>query len=146
MLIDTKSKRRRVEGQNQPTGQPEAYNPKTAAQEVAEMLGQALAEYRAGGSERDEMSYVVTIHGTRLRVAGAYFTKRYLDLVQSPHMPTDEHLYVRRSEFYELKDQGGRAAALKLLVGLFRYVMSGTAPMEQTREVAAQLGEHYGKH
>lgn len=87
---------------------------KKATQEVAEMLRQALAEYRTGGPERDEKSYVLTAHGTRLRLVGAYFTEGYLRPVQSSSLPTNQHLYVRRSKFYELRCLEYRVATLGL--------------------------------
>ena len=45
----------------------------------------------------------------------------YLDLVQSPIMPANQHLDVRQSRLYELKDKEDRVEALKLVIGLARY-------------------------
>lgn len=143
--MNTKSKRRHAGGVHHYTNLPEAYNANTLAQEVAELLGQALAGYRAEGSkEEDQEAYVLTIHGTQLRLVAGYFTKEYLSYVQSQTLPVEQHLYIRRSRFYELKDPADRLEALKLIIGLCRYVMSGYAVMEQTKRVAKCLRKYYG--
>jgi hypothetical protein len=144
VLINPKSKRRHAGGVHRYTRTPEIFNPKTLAQEVAELLGKALAEFRAVGSKKgDQESYLITIHGTQMRVVAAYFTKDYLRYVQSNELPVDQHLHVRRSRYFELKDPEGRVDALKLVFGVFRYIMSGRAAMEQTRQVSASLRKFY---
>jgi hypothetical protein len=144
-LINVKAKRRHAGGVHHSTGEPEAYNPKTLAQEVGELLGQALAEYRADFSNKgDQDAYVLTIHGTQLRLVAANFSEDYLRYVQSPTMPGTQRLYVRRSRFYELKDPLDRVEALKVVIGLFRYLMSGSAALEQTRKHAYDLRKYYG--
>ncbi|KAK2810539.1 hypothetical protein FQN50_002796 [Emmonsiellopsis sp. PD_5] len=143
-LVGFESKRRHAAGAHHYTGQPETYNRQTLAQEVAELLAQALAGYRLDGPNQDEEAFLLTIHGTQLRLVTAYFTADYLRHVQSTTMPVDQFLFVRRSRFYELKEPAQRVEALKLIIGLFRYVVGGYAQMKQITGFANILRQHYG--
>lgn len=144
VLMVFKCKRRHAGGQHHSTGQPETYNPRTLAQEVAELLGPALAVYRTEHAGGGQDAYVLTVHGTQLRVVAAHLTDDYLDCVQSSTMPVEQQLCVRRSRFYELKDPADRGEALKVVMGLFRYVVSGHVEMTQTRMVVNKLRRYYG--
>lgn len=79
----------------------------------------------------------MTIHGTRFRLTTAYFTAEYLRHVQSTSMPTDHHLYVRRSRHFELKNPDGRKDALLTAMGLINYFFSGEAVMEQVKQMSS---------
>lgn len=125
------------------TGQPEAFQEESLAQEVAELLGIALASYRSGNAGNDQEAYVVTIHGTQLRLVAATFTASYLRAVQSDVMPAFERQDIRRSKFFELKDPDGRKEALRMLYGLGQYILSGQAEMEQLRHASSSLAVDY---
>lgn len=121
-------------------GQPEEYNTTSVAQEVAELVSQAQNEYKAEhGSNGDQESFVLTIHGTQVRLAAAYFTAEYLGYLESAQMPVDQHLYVRRSRFFEMKNPEDRKETLKMCIGLVEYLLSGYAVIEQVRDVAKKL-------
>lgn len=121
------------------TGGEESYNSHTFGQEFAELLATALNEHRAGSKAGDQESFVLTIHGTQLRLAVAYFTKEYLGAAQSAVMPASQRVHVRRSRFFELKNPDDRVAAMRLCVGLMRYVLSGDAAIEQLKGVSKLL-------
>jgi hypothetical protein len=97
------------------------------AQEVAELLGQAMEHCANLGGFRDQEAFVLSIHGTHLKLTVAYFTEQYLSYVNSPTMPITETLWVRRSPAIDLKLEEGRRNALRLLIGLIRYLESGEA-------------------
>lgn len=125
------------------TGQPEAFQEESLAQEVADLLGIALAGYRSGDSGNDQEAYVVTIYGTQLRLVAATFTASYLRTVQSDVMPAFERQDIRRSKFFELKDPDGRKEALRMLYGLGKYILSDQAEMEQLRHASSSLAVDY---
>jgi hypothetical protein len=97
------------------------------AQEVAKLLGQAMEHAAQLGGWRDQEAFVLSIHGTHVKLTAAHFTAKYLRHVNSPTMPETEKLWVRRSKPYDLKLQSGRADALKLCIGIFEYLRSGNA-------------------
>lgn len=121
-------------------GQPEEYNTTSVAQEVAELVSQAQNEYKAEhGSNGDQESFVLTIHGTQVRLAAAYFTAEYLGYLESAEMSVDQYLYVRRSRFFEMKNPEDRKETLNMCIGLVEYLLSGYAVIEQVRDVAKKL-------
>lgn len=69
------AKRRNVAGKVLHTGQKEEYNPEIAAQVFAELFAKAIAYHRRapGGQE----VYVLSIHGTKFRMAAVHFTNQY---------------------------------------------------------------------
>lgn len=89
------------------TGQPEAFQEESLAQEVAELLGIALAGYRSGDSGNDQEAYVVTIHGTQLHLVAATFTASYLQAVQLDVMPAFKWQDICQLKFFNLKDLDG---------------------------------------
>jgi hypothetical protein len=91
------------------------------------MLGQAMEQAAQLGSWRDQEAFVLSIHGTQLRLIAAHFTAKYLSHVNSSTMPTTEHLWVRRSKCYDIKLVADRPGALKLCIGLYEYLRSGRA-------------------
>jgi hypothetical protein len=79
------------------------------------------------GPWRDQEAFVLSIHGTHIRLIASHFTAKYLSHVNSPTMPTTEHLMVRRSKWYDLKLMSDRREALKLCIGIDDYLRSGDA-------------------
>lgn len=103
-------------------------------------MAQALAEYRCNSSTKgDQEAYVATIHGTQLRLVAAYFTREYLECVQSREMPTNQELYVRWSRWLELKEPRGRVDALFCYIRLINYLLSGDAVIEHIKAVSKDL-------
>jgi len=94
---------------------------------VAELLVQAMEHCAQLEGWRDQEAFTLTTHGTHLRLVAAHFSAKYLSHVNSPMMPDDEDLWVRRSRHYDLKTQSGRAGALKVCIGMFEYLGSGNA-------------------
>lgn len=126
-------------GKHRGTDQEEDYDAKSLAQEVAELLAMALANFNSANSTKgDQEAYLMTIHGTRFRLTTANFTAEYLRCVQSTQMPTKEHLYVRRSRHFELKDPGGRTDTLMTAMGLINYLFSGEVMMEQVKQISRE--------
>ncbi|KAK2791045.1 hypothetical protein FQN53_007234 [Emmonsiellopsis sp. PD_33] len=87
---------------------------------------QPLARQRLDPSNQDEESYLLTVHGTQLRLVTAYFTADYLRHMKSTTMPVNQFLFVKRSRFYEVKEPCQRVEAPKLFIGLFRPIMRST--------------------
>jgi hypothetical protein len=121
------AKRRHAGGIRRPAGEGESYSPDILGQEVAELLGQAMEHCEQLGGWRDQEAFVLTIHGTHLKLVAGHFSAKYLSYVNSPMIPDDEDLWVRRSRYYDLKTQSGRAGALKVCIGVFEYLGSGKA-------------------
>lgn len=94
---------------------------------MGELLGQAMEHIVQLGQRRDQEAFVLSIHGTQLKLTAAYLTADYLSYVHSPMIPDHEKLWVRRSEPYDLKTRLGRAGALKMLIGIYEYLRSGHA-------------------
>lgn len=115
-------------GVNYHTGQPEPQSTSTFAQEVAELLGQAFScSKRADGSWSDHDGWLISIHGSRLRIINAFFSQSYLSQVSSPVLCPDQRLLVWRSRQFNLKHSDGRDGALQLVIGLLRFLKSGRA-------------------
>ena len=99
-------------------GRRGAYNEKIVAQEVGELLGQAIGHVKQLGAEADQEAFVCTIHGTLIRLVATRFTTSYLASLRTHHIPLTETLYVRRSKAYDFKTQEGRRTVLELCIGL----------------------------
>lgn len=124
------------------TLQQEGYNPTSLAQEVGELVAMALNEFsRQIPRQNDEETFLLSIHGTKLRLVTTYFTAEYFSHLQSHQMPVSQVLYVRRSQFFEMKDPDGRVEALRMCIGLTRYILSGRAEIGQTRAIRRTLKE-----
>lgn len=87
------------------------------------------------GPWSDREAFVLSIHGTRLRLIAAHFTAKYLSCVNSATMPTTEHLWVRRSKWFDLKLVAERPGALKLCMGIYEYLRRGNAEVAQLQKV-----------
>ena len=72
--------RRNVNDTVRHTGQEECFQNESLTQELAELLGIALVDFNPGCG--DQEAYVVTIHGTQMRLVAARFTEEYLWVVQ----------------------------------------------------------------
>ena len=61
------------------TRREEEYNPTSLAQEVGEMVAMALNEFRGQpAQENGKETSLLSIHGTKLRLATAYITRESL--------------------------------------------------------------------
>jgi len=134
-LLSLEAKRRHVDNIRRPGGEEEKYSSSVLAQEVAELLGQAMEHATQLGRPRDQEAFVLSIHGTHLKLTAAHFTTKYLSHVNSPTMPDSEKLWVRRSEPYDLKLRPGRAGALQLCIGIFEYLRSGKAEIGLLQQI-----------
>ena len=107
------------------SGQPEGFCASILAQ-VAEMLVQAMVNsLELCQSEwSDQEAFVLSIHGTQLKLTAAWFPKEYLQAVHSPTMPVDQTLWVRRSKPYDLKDPYQRVQALMVYIALSRIYIA----------------------
>jgi hypothetical protein len=94
---------------------------------VAELLGQAIEQSGQIGGGCDQEAFVLSVHGTRLKLVAARFSAAYLSYVRSEKMPVEEYLWVRRSEPYDLKTHLGRVVGLKICIGIINYILSGKA-------------------
>jgi hypothetical protein len=87
------------------------------------------------GGWRDQEAFILSMHGTHLKLTATYFTAEYLSHVNSPTMPETEKLWVRRSEPHDLKLKSGRAGALQLCIGIFEYLRSGNAEISLLQKI-----------
>jgi hypothetical protein len=67
---------------------------------------------------------MLSIHGTHLKLTVARFTKEYLHAVNSAIMPTNQTLWFRRSQPFNLNLPDQRAQAFKLCIGPIAYLYS----------------------
>jgi hypothetical protein len=141
----SKAKRRHAGGLHRGTGQPERFNYKTLGQEVAELLGIACEQDRLLNRREDQEAFLISIHGTQVRLVAAYFTADYLHAVKSKFLPADQYLWGRRTRAMELKSRQGREEALRNIMGLVYYLYSGEAKMNQIRLTKSQLQATYEK-
>ncbi|EAW19853.1 uncharacterized protein NFIA_094730 [Aspergillus fischeri NRRL 181] len=144
-LVAVQAKRRHAGGLHRGTGQPERFNYKTLGQEVAELLGIACGQDRLLNRREDQEVFLISIHGTQVRLVAAYFTADYLHAVKPNFLPAEQYLWVRRTRAMELKSRQGREEALRNIMGLVYYLYSGEAKMNQIRLTKSQLQATYEK-
>jgi hypothetical protein len=135
LLTNTQAKRRHVAGIRRPAGEIERYSACTLAQEVSELLGQAVGHVAELEGWRDQEAFVAGIHGTVFRVTAANISAAYLSHLNSSTMPDSERLWVRRSEGHDLKTQTGRDNALVFLIAIMEYFRSGRAMIGQLQAI-----------
>lgn len=135
LLTNSKAKRRHAENIHRPAGEEERYSPDVLAQEIAELLGQAMEHNAQIGNITDQEAFVLSMHGTHLKLTAAHFTSEYLSHVRSHTMPQSEKLLVRRSKPFDLKSKLGRAGALQLCIGIFEYLRSGKAEIALLQKI-----------
>ena len=75
----------------------------------------------------DQEAFVVSIHGTRLKITAAHFKEEYLKAVNSNTMPISHTQWLRRTYSLDLRKVQDRIEALRWLFGLLRYLHSGEA-------------------
>lgn len=79
----------------------------------------------------DQETFVTSMHGTLLYVSAAYFSPQYIKYLEATRYTDadidDIHLWVRRSNHFDLKDVDQRVRALELLWALISYIASGKA-------------------
>lgn len=123
------------------SGDPEGYVPRLLAQEVGEMLGQAMAHCKQvfAGQWSDQEAWIITMHGTELRLVTAHFSQDYLRRVNSSSMPPSEHLVVFRSVPIDLKTADGRLTGLRLMVALVEYLRFGRPKIALLQRVLGQV-------
>lgn len=90
-------------------------------------MGQAIGYARELGEWRDQKAFVLTVHGTYLRLTIANFTAKYLSHVNSSTTPESEMVRVRRSKPYDLKRPVERAEGLRACLTVFNLIRSGKA-------------------
>jgi hypothetical protein len=71
------AKPRKVRGAKRRSGQPERFNEAIFGQELAEMVGQIMAQLPLW-SFKDQEAFVLTMHGTQFRLCVAYFDEDYI--------------------------------------------------------------------
>ncbi|PYI04022.1 hypothetical protein BO78DRAFT_321397 [Aspergillus sclerotiicarbonarius CBS 121057] len=126
-LLSLEAKRRHAGNIRRSAGEEERYSAEILAQEVAQLLGQAMEHVTQIDCCRDQEAFILSLHGTHLKLTAAHFTADYLRHVNSPLMSETETLWVRRSKPHDLKTQQGRAGALQLCIGVYEYLWSGRA-------------------
>ena len=104
-------------------------------QEVAELLGQATAHILELELWKEQHALVASIHGTIVRLTVTDIKASYLSHLNSPTMPTNEYLWVGRSQGYDLRTREGRDGALLLLIAVVEYLKSGRALMGQLQVI-----------
>ncbi|PWY73758.1 hypothetical protein BO94DRAFT_549748 [Aspergillus sclerotioniger CBS 115572] len=114
-------------GVRHPANGPEPHRKDIVAQEFALLYGQACA---CSTSSSDEVvnghdGWLVSIHGTRLRLSYAEFTKEYLEAVRGELLPADLHVKVLRTREYHLKHTADLIQALKAVMGLLKFMQDG---------------------
>ncbi|OJJ79742.1 uncharacterized protein ASPGLDRAFT_936868 [Aspergillus glaucus CBS 516.65] len=101
------------------TDEQEPYSDSIFGQEVAEPLGQAFAcSNGADGKWNDHDGWLITLHGSKLRVLHAYFSQSYLLQVNSPVLPLEQRLPVWCSPQFNLKYPNEWDQALRMVMGL----------------------------
>ncbi len=121
------AKRRHAGGSIRHAGEPEPLLARVFGQEVAELLAQAQVNSDELASVRDQEAFIISVHGTQLRLIAAHFRSVYLAALTTSFLPAEEVLRVRRSRAFEMKLVEERIAILKTLLGLFNNILSGTA-------------------
>ncbi|RHZ67145.1 uncharacterized protein CDV56_107799 [Aspergillus thermomutatus] len=144
-LVAVQAKRRHAGGLRRGTGAPERFNYKTLGQEVSELYGIACEQDRLLDQRLDQEAFLISIHGTQVRLVAAYFTADYLRAVKSNSLPADQYLWVRRTRPFDLKSRQGRKDALRNIMGLVYYLYSGEAKMNEIRLIKDQLQATYEK-
>lgn len=134
-LVSFEAKRRHAGNIRRHAGEEEPYSSKVLAQQVAEILGQAAGHVTELGEYKDQEAFVLSIHGTQIRLIVAHISAAYLRYLGTSTMPVTEHLYVRRSRAFDMKLQPGRAEALRLCIGLVEYMRSGKAEIGLLQKV-----------
>lgn len=111
------------------SGEQEGYCASVLGQEVAELLGQAMEQSKEVSPNTwvDQEGFVVSVHGTKLKITAAHFSAEYLSSVNSKIMPVSQVLWVRRTAPLDLRDVDDRVEALRWIIGLVAYMYSGGA-------------------
>ncbi|KAI9781514.1 MAG: hypothetical protein M1839_005929 [Geoglossum umbratile] len=124
MLFEAKP--RHADGLKTPLGELEPYNPKTFAQEVAELLVQAYLNHKRYPKLDYQTTAMLTMHGTQMKLVVVDVSRTYIQSVTtSACPPPDEHLYVRQSRPYDMQNREQRIEGLKVVQGLLRFLKSG---------------------
>lgn len=92
------------------------------------MLGQAFvcAKNREGGWN-DHDSWLVEIHGSRIRVVNAFFSGSYLAQVTSLFLRRNQRVLAWCSPQFNMKEPSERVQALRMAIALVRLMKSGHA-------------------
>jgi hypothetical protein len=96
-------------------------NTSIATQEVPQILVQGILAYDKNPSLDSHTGFVVSLDKTALHVSMAAMSRAYMENLGKGN-PSSERLQFRRSQPYDLLEPDGRREALRLLVGLFRYL------------------------
>ncbi|KAK1141309.1 hypothetical protein N8T08_009216 [Aspergillus melleus] len=110
-------KPRNAGGLKRGSGEQEAFSPRVFAQEVAELIGAALAQHQSKLpiKHQDQEQFVIALHGTVFSISAAYFPPEYFGYLQGRVTDRAEiFLWVRRSVYYDLKKPDDRIKALQV--------------------------------
>ncbi|KAJ9193527.1 hypothetical protein DTO207G8_2472 [Paecilomyces variotii] len=109
-------------------GDPDPFNWDTFAQEVAKLLGQAMASCKEmHGGWKDQDAWLISIHGTEVRLVTARFKEGYLRQVNSSMVARTEYLVVFRSRPFDIITDEGRVQAVRAIIALLRWIKSGNS-------------------
>ncbi|KAJ9292731.1 hypothetical protein DTO271G3_8430 [Paecilomyces variotii] len=109
-------------------GDPDPFNWDTFAQEVAKLLGQAMASCKKMHADwKDQDAWLISIHGTEVRLVTARFKEGYLRQVNSSMVARTEYLVVFRSRPFDLILDEGRVQAVKAIIALLHWIKSGSS-------------------
>lgn len=107
-------------------------------QQVAELLGQAMVSCKEIYNHwRDQDAWIISIHGTVIRLVTARFREGYLRQVNSLMVRTNEYLVVFRSRPFNLKLDEDRIEAVRAIIALIRWIKSGSSEQATIRDVLA---------
>ncbi|RAL00577.1 uncharacterized protein BO80DRAFT_445301 [Aspergillus ibericus CBS 121593] len=111
-----------------PEHSQEPYRADIFGQEVALLYGQACACSVDGTGDvvTGHTGWLITMHGTRLRLLQGDFSRAYLCGVRSKTLARTQLLVVKRSDEFNVKYPDRRVEALKAVMGLLRFIKLGT--------------------
>ncbi|PLB52053.1 hypothetical protein P170DRAFT_377518 [Aspergillus steynii IBT 23096] len=149
-------KPRHAGGIKRGSGEPKNFILEIFAQEVAQLLGNMIAqrsELKNLGGRRsllrdqheDQEAFVLSMHGTLFYVSTAYFSPEYIQYIEGNELTElsvdNIFLWVKQSVHFDLKDIDQRVKALEFLWALLGYIASGEAKMNNvTAAITAMHG------
>ncbi|RMJ23709.1 hypothetical protein PHISP_05415 [Aspergillus sp. HF37] len=133
-----KAKVRHAGGKHHGSGEAETFSEEVLAQEVAELLGQAMTQSQAMGGWQDQEAWLLSIHGTEIRIVTAFFTAKYMEAVNSANgIAPDQRLNIFRSRPINLKYDDGQRIVGKVVIALLRYLTRGDPAIARLRAAKA---------
>lgn len=91
--------------------------------DVSKLLLLLVLAYQRYPIRKSYTSFVIDIHGTVLRVAMARVSNAYMANLWNADLSDEtERFHLYRSEAFDLREQHGRREALRLIIGMLRYL------------------------